>query len=89
MTPADLLLRLRLPVVAAPMFLVSGPDLVIAASRAGILGSFPTPNCRTAAELDDWMTRIQDGLGRGPDAGLQIKYACAHCHQPCTASDNI
>ena len=68
MTPADLLLRLRLPVVAAPMFLVSGPDLVIAASRAGILGSFPTPNCRTAAELDDWMTRIQDGLGRGPDA---------------------
>ncbi len=49
---------LRLPVVAAPMFLVSGPDLVIAAARAGIVGAFPTPNCRTTVELDAWMTRI-------------------------------
>ena len=54
----DLLARLRLPVVAAPMFLVSGPELVIAAARSGIIGAFPTPNCRTAAELDEWMTRI-------------------------------
>lgn len=53
-----LLMKLRLPVVAAPMFLVSGPDMVIAAARAGIVGSFPTPNCRTAADLDEWMTRI-------------------------------
>ena len=40
------------------MFLVSGPDLVIAAARSGIIGAFPTPNCRTAVELDAWMTRI-------------------------------
>lgn len=54
--------EMRLPIVAAPMFLVSGPELVLAASHAGIIGAFPTPNCRTAAELDEWMGRISDGL---------------------------
>src|SRR5262245_45986171 len=54
--------RLRIPVFAAPMFLVSGPELVIAACRAGIVGAFPTPNCRTAAELDAWMAAISKGL---------------------------
>ena len=54
---------LRLPVIAAPMFLVSGPDLVIAAARAGIVGAFPTPNARTADQLDDWMTRIAAAAG--------------------------
>lgn len=52
----------RLPVFAAPMFLVSGPELVLAACRAGIVGAFPTHNARTAADLDDWMTRIRAGL---------------------------
>lgn len=50
--------RLRLPAVAAPMFLVSGPDLVIAACQAGVIGSFPTANCRTLEELDQWLARI-------------------------------
>ncbi|GAB3126649.1 NAD(P)H-dependent flavin oxidoreductase [Glaciibacter psychrotolerans] len=68
MTASALLSRLRLPVVAAPMFLASGPELVIAASRAGIIGSFPTPNCRTIAELDGWLTQITTALGTGPDA---------------------
>ncbi len=54
--------RLRLPVIAAPMFLVSGPDLVSAAGRAGIVGSFPTANCRTPEELDNWLTRIDTSL---------------------------
>lgn len=49
---------LRLPMIAAPMFLVSGPDLVLACCRAGIVGSFPAPNARTAEVLDDWMGRI-------------------------------
>ena len=53
---------LRLPVVAAPMFLVSGPELVIAACKAGIVGAFPTPNARPIAVLDEWMQRITDGL---------------------------
>lgn len=49
---------LRLPVLVAPMFLVSGVEMVVAAAHAGILGAFPTPNCRTPAELDDWMHQI-------------------------------
>ncbi|ANY25205.1 NAD(P)H-dependent flavin oxidoreductase [Gordonia terrae] len=56
---------LRVPVVAAPMFLVSGPDLVIATCRAGIIGSFPTQNCRTVADLDTWMGTITDRLSTG------------------------
>jgi nitronate monooxygenase len=53
---------LRLPLIAAPMFLVSSPELVIAACRAGIVGAFPTPSCRTASDLEDWMGQITDGL---------------------------
>lgn len=55
---------LRLPVVAAPMFLVSGPELVLAACKAGIVGAFPTPNARPIAMLDDWMMQITEGLAR-------------------------
>lgn len=58
---------LRLPVVAAPMFLVSGPELVVATCRSGIVGSFPTQNCRTVDDLDTWMGTITDSL-RGNDA---------------------
>lgn len=57
---------MRLPVFAAPMFLVSGPDLVIAACKAGIIGAFPTPNCRTPDVLDHWMTRISAEVGAAP-----------------------
>ncbi len=55
-------LPLRLPVVAAPMFLITGPELVIEACRAGIVGAFPTVNARTVEELDAWMTRITGAL---------------------------
>jgi len=53
---------LRLPVVAAPMFLISGPELVIAACTSGVIGAFPAPNCRTDEELDTWMSTISDAL---------------------------
>lgn len=56
---------LRLPVIAAPMFLVSGPDLVIAACKAGIGGAFPTPNCRTIEDLDRWMDQITSAVSPG------------------------
>ncbi|MEO5761853.1 MAG: nitronate monooxygenase [Vicinamibacteria bacterium] len=52
----------RLPIFAAPMFLVSGPELVIAACKAGIVGSFPSHNARTAVDLDQWMTGIVAAL---------------------------
>ena len=44
--------NLRLPLFQAPMFLLSGPAMVIAACKAGVVGSFPTPNCRTTADLE-------------------------------------
>ncbi|QNQ10867.1 NAD(P)H-dependent flavin oxidoreductase [Sphingomonas alpina] len=66
---------LRLPVIAAPMFLVSGPALVIAACRAGIIGSFPTTNCRTAEEVDAWMTEITAGIDGAPWAANLITHS--------------
>ncbi len=65
--PATLKSRLRLPLIAAPMFLVSGPALVKAACRAGIIGSFPTANCRTVEELDRWLADMSDDLLRAAD----------------------
>ena len=60
--------RLSLPLIAAPMFLVSGPDLVVAACIAGVVGSFPTVNCRSAEELDRWLRDIADGIAAGAEA---------------------
>src|SRR5829696_5293862 len=53
--------RLRLPVIAAPMFLVSGPALVIAASRAGVLGTFPALNQRSTEGFRAWLDEIEAG----------------------------
>ena len=55
---------LRLPVCVAPMFLVSGPELVIAACKAGVIGAFPTMNCRTTEALDEWMGEIAIALAK-------------------------
>ena len=66
--------NLALPVIASPMFIVSGPDLVIAQCRAGIVGSFPALNARPAAMLDTWLTRITEGLAaaRAADPAARI-----------------
>jgi nitronate monooxygenase len=80
--------RLRLPVVVAPMFLVSGPEMVIAACRAGTVGAFPAPNCRTAAELDSWMTRIAAGVGSaGVDNAVWAANLVTHSSNPRLADD--
>jgi nitronate monooxygenase len=50
--------RLRLPMIGAPMFIVSTPRLVLAQCKAGIVGSFPALNARPAAALDDWLAEI-------------------------------
>lgn len=65
-----LLAKMRLPVIAAPMFLISGPDLVIAAAHAGIIGAFPAPNARTIEQLADWLARIELELEAGGHAGM-------------------
>ena len=59
---ADMRRTLRLPVVAAPMFLVSGPDLVVAACRSGVIGSFPAPNARTIDVFEEWLDTITGEL---------------------------
>lgn len=67
--------RLRLPVIAAPMFLVSGPDLVIAQCQAGVVGSFPALNARPAAVLDDWLRQITEALAAWDDANPEAPSA--------------
>lgn len=56
--PAAFQGRFRVPVIAAPMFLVSGPELVIAACKAGVAGTFPSLNARPVAQLEAWLDRI-------------------------------
>jgi len=64
--------KLRIPLVAAPMFLLSGPHLVIASARAGIVGTIPSLNARTPAILDSWMTQINEELAKDREAGKPI-----------------
>jgi nitronate monooxygenase len=54
--------RLRLPVIGSPLFIISGPDLVIAQCKAGIVGSFPALNARPQTLLDEWLHRITEEL---------------------------
>ena len=60
--------KLRLPIIQSPMFIVSNARLVIASSRAGIVGSFPTANSRTLEALDETFSEITAALGTGKDA---------------------
>jgi nitronate monooxygenase len=54
--------KLRIPLIGAPMFIVSGPELVIAQCQAGIVGSFPALNARPQEKLEDWLLQIKDAL---------------------------
>ena len=60
--------RLRLPVIAAPMTRVSGPDLVLECCRNGVVGAFPTHNASTPTELDRWLTHFDNVLAEHPRA---------------------
>ncbi|MGL4324873.1 MAG: NAD(P)H-dependent flavin oxidoreductase [Beijerinckiaceae bacterium] len=66
--PPSLKGRLRLPAIASPMFLVSGPDLVVETCRGGILGTFPALNARTTAGYAAWLDEINGRLAAIPDA---------------------
>ena len=71
--------RLSLPLIAAPMFLVSGVELVVAACRNGVIGSFPTVNCRSPEQLDKWLEEIESRLQRHSDAsGKPSAPVCAN-----------
>src|SRR5260370_5455424 len=73
--PASLKGRLELPVIGAPLFIVSGPELVIAQCKAGIVGSFPALNARPVEKLDEWLTRIDNELGEYQTLHPQKKVA--------------
>jgi nitronate monooxygenase len=60
--PTILSQRLRQPVIASPLFIISGPDLVIAQCKAGVVGSFPSLNARPISQLDEWLARITEEL---------------------------
>lgn len=66
--PAVLQGRLAMPAIVAPMFLVSGPDLVGETCRAGLLGTFPALNARTTQGYADWLGEIEGRLGESPGA---------------------
>ena len=68
MVPRILSERLTLPVIGAPMFIVSVPELVIAQCKVGVIGSFPSLNARPAQELEVWLRRIRDELAHDANA---------------------
>jgi nitronate monooxygenase len=72
-TPATLATGMTLPVIAAPLFIISNPDLVIAQCKAGVIGSFPALNARPLAMLDEWLHRITEELD---------SYSRNHPHAP-------
>ncbi len=60
--PSPLFDNLRLPVIGSPLFIISGPELVIAQCKAGIVGSFPALNARPQSQLDEWLHQITEEL---------------------------
>lgn len=66
---------LELPVIQSPMFLVSSPEMVIAACKSGIVGSFPLANARTKEDLEEWMKKITDELSRLKSTKENLKIA--------------
>src|SRR6202522_1208115 len=80
--------RLRLPVIGAPMFIVSTPRLVLAQCKAGIVGSFPALNARPASQLDEWLAQITEELAAHRRANPQAKTAPFAVNQIVHASND-
>ena len=86
--PASFVDRLSLPVIGAPMFIASTPDLVIAQCKAGIVGSFPALNARPASQLDDWLARIKEELDAYAEDNPTAKVAPFAVNQIAHASND-
>jgi nitronate monooxygenase len=80
--------RLRLPVIGAPMFIVSTPRLVLAQCKAGIVGAFPALNARPASQLDEWLAQISEELAAFQRANPQAKVAPYAVNQIVHSSNN-
>ena len=88
MSLPPILQNLELPIVAAPMFIVSGPDLVIAQCKAGVVGSFPALNARPEEELEKWIIRIKIELEAYQKDNPDKKVAPFAVNQICHPSNN-
>src|SRR5260221_14128117 len=86
--PASLKGRLELPVVGAPLFIVSGPELLIAQCKAGIVGAFPALNARPVEKRDEWLSRIENELGEYKPLHPQKKDAPYAVYQICHPSND-
>ena len=86
--PNQLKDKLIMPVIGAPLFLVSGPDLVIAQCKAGIVGSFPALNARPQHVLDEWIVRIKTELAEYQEQNPDAKVAPFAVNQICHASND-
>lgn len=80
--------KLRLPVVGAPLFIVSGPELVIAQCKAGIVGSFPALNARPQSMLGEWLARIKEELAEYDRENPDSPSAPYAVNQICHASND-
>ena len=84
----EILSNLELPVIGAPMFIVSGPELVIAQCKAGMVGSFPALNARPAEELEKWIVRIKAELEAYQKENPDKKVAPFAVNQICHMSND-
>ena len=80
--------NISVPIIGAPLFLVSGPDLVIAQCKAGIIGSFPALNARPQHVLDEWIIRIKTELAEYKEANPDKKVAPFAVNQICHGSND-
>ena len=85
--PETLTQRLRIPAIAAPMFLTSGPDLVVEVCRSGLLGTFPALNQRTSEGFEDWLREIAERLADAPRAAPFGVNLIVHGSNPRLAAD--
>lgn len=86
--PAHIRDNLRMPVIGSPLFIVSGPELVIAQCKAGIIGSFPALNARPEPVLEEWIVRIKTELAEYQAANPDKKVAPFAVNQICHASND-
>ena len=86
--PASIANSLALPVLGSPLFIVSGPELVIAQCKAGIIGSFPALNARPVDKLDEWLARITGELAEYKAQNPNAKVAPFAVNQICHASND-
>ena len=80
--------KLKIPVVGAPLFIVSGPELVISQCKAGVVGSFPALNARPQEVLDEWLTQIKEELDRHNQENPDNPAAPYAVNQICHASND-